>query len=247
MLRSIGQNIIGKIVDGINAVGNFASSLISKINSELQKLLGEAWNAAKTIGSNIVQRILDGISSFTGFVSSVRNKIGSWIQDIVNNLSSIGSAAFQVGREIVQRMLDGIGSMASKFIDWVRDKFNDWMGSIFSPIPAARHMGEQIVENVMDGIGQQENSFVSVLRNSLSDWIAQASAGAMIAITPELVGANALLSNITTPLAVTPTLGAGGQTIINNNTFQVGGNTLNSQMDMAQFEAQVLNVIRRNL
>lgn len=248
-LISIGQNIINKIRDGINTAVSLAITLRDKIAgwiNEVASTAGAIWTAAYNLGKAIIAKIIDGIEAVTSFANDLKITISNWLTSIVNNLGGIASSAFAMGRKIVDNLLSGIGSMANTFINWVRDKFDEWLGNVFSPIPAAQHMGEKIVDNVLLGLANQKGGFISAVKNNLSDWIAVAGAGATIGITPQLAGA-AAFGGFNTPVSATPTAGSSGQTIINNNVFNLGGNNISGGMDAAQFEAGVLNVIRRSL
>jgi len=95
---------------------------------------------------------------------------------------------------------------------------------------------------VISGLWQKFNQ----LKSAIIDILINAIAGAFSSL-----GLGSLSfqqqSNFTAPSQVSaPALGASNSTI-NNNTFNIGGNNISSNMDAAVFEARVLRVIRQNL
>jgi TP901 family phage tail tape measure protein len=248
ILISIGETLVQKIIDGFNAVTDFAQNIINILSNWIQNVIntGSAiWNKATEIGKKIVTTIISGLSSLVStFISSVRNLIGAWLSAILGSLGSIATAAYNIGKKIIDNLLSGVGSMASKFKSWVKDLIEDWLGDIFSPISVAQHMGESIVDNILTGFAKGKQGFISGIKGDLQNWISQIEAQKL-----------AIGSNLPTIGGQLTPLGVGGQSSIpvsnvsysTNNVFNLGGNTINDRMGEAEFEQRVVNVIRRHL
>lgn len=226
ILISAGQAIINTIKAGIALVTDLASRLISLVQSAINQLAssissGVLYNILINAGRNIINYIGSGINAVTTLAGTLIAKVQAAINSL--SASSVFDALYGIGEDIVNGIIDGVRSMGTELGGALQDIVDD----------AIQAIKDQL------GIGSPSKVFFAVGLDMMKGLQAGISALAPTINTQ-------LQSAIAGPAVNAPALGATGNTSI-FNTFQLGGNTINSGMDQAQFEARVMRAIRRNL
>lgn len=226
LLIASGQAIINAIKNGIAMVTDLAGRLISAVQAAVNNLAssissGAIYNILIQAGRNIINYISSGISAVTSLGSTLVSKV----QDAINSLfsSNIFSRLYDIGEDIVNGIIDGVKAMGSELGGVLQDIVDDAIQAI------KEQLGIASPSKVFFGVGidmmKGLQAGISALAPSISMQLQSAVAG---------------------PAVNAPALGATGTTNI-YNSYQLGGNTINSGMDQAQFEARVMRAIRRNL
>lgn len=245
-LLSVGTSIINAIKAGITAAGNFVSALVAKISESINTIVSylsdvgnSLYTTAKSIGTAIVNSIAKGITLFYGFTTTIKDQLITWINNLISYGSTLWTAAKTVGKEIVDQIIAGFKGMSNTF-NLLKDTIKDWILSWFSPIPEAQYAGTEIVGNIIGGFLSQKGLFIAATKGALTSWMKDINASGLgiTAGMNALTGSPSMSGSVSAPL--TPQS-------VTNQTFNVGGNSINNGMDAAVFEARVMDVIRRNV
>jgi len=182
-------------------------------------------------------------SRFTSIATAL-NTVGTSAVSAANSLKAIGNVNFDA-------LIGRLNSLGGK-IDNVRGKFDNAEGAARD----FRNVSMSAMQNALNSINTTVQAII-ISFNAMTIAANAAAAAANAANTagtpPTLagLGGQAALAtagggnNATSPITTAPVRGAGGN--VTNITMQnnFGGNTLGSNMDMAQFDSMVLRSLQR--
>jgi phage-related minor tail protein len=240
-LRNTGKEFMGAIASGLEAVGNFASRIITYVKNKLVEIVGDLgrqgsaiYEAAKDVGEKIIDDFCTGISSKMG---ALWNAISQVLNDALEaiGLPRLFDEPNASARSLGARLTAGI---AAGVYGGRADVAAAMVNVVNSAIASARRAaGVASPSKVFAKLGM---NLMAGLEQGVLSQIPQMNLLVQHAITPNLAA-------VTAPIAAPAYAGSvGGPTYV-SNTFQVGGNTIASGMDEAVFEARVLKIIRSNL
>lgn len=206
------------------------NTVTAAINSLVALITGGGALATSLLdaGKSILNKIVDGIKAVTSLASELISKVSSSISSMVTAVTSgaIFSNLFNAGKSIISGLIKGIENAAGKVYDTLIGIIEDAIGQILD------FLGASSPSKLMFGIG------ADVIMAGLQQGIAS--------MAPAINASfQASINGIAAPVAA-PVLGSAGAGSVTNN-FYTGQNNINSQMDVAVFEARVLDVIRKNL
>jgi tape measure domain-containing protein len=174
------------IVTGLTTVGNFFSSVFSKIKSVVGGVIGwiksswmlllgiltgpiglavayiiKNWDRIKSGAANVISSV---VSFFSGLPGRILRAVGN-----------LGSLLYNSGRNLIQGLLNGAGSLLSKigsfFLDkvpgWIKTPFKKALG-IASPSKVFAGFGENITQGLVNGINGNQN-MVSNAAGNMTD------------------------------------------------------------------------------
>lgn len=237
LLRGIGQEIIERVIAGIQAVTDFVSRVKDQLTvwmGQLLESIRSSFTTAIEIGNLIVERILDGIKSVTTFASDLKDKLSTWLGQLVDTVTGWMTSAASVGRKIAEAIIDGFEAAKTWFINKIKSLLPDWIedaiNQAFSPAPGSEHIADAILEGTMRGLRRNRPALSTALR----DYVASAATG--IELPVAMTGAAPGLAMAGGGMAGGTTINYGGQTF---------SPTINNQMDEEEFYYRVQEALRQ--
>lgn len=259
-LTGIGAELINGILAGISTGLDIANKIWLGLVYAVDTVLGWVKNTgysiytkAKEIGENIITAIKDNLIVYSNTASDLVNtlwsRLVSGIQQIVSWAGNAGYALYKVivnlADAIMDAMIDAIRNLTNvgqRLIDAIIDAITgspeivgaEKLEAVFA------YQGQILAGSLLAGIvsGLSNKSAISNALSGLASF-AQAGVGG--------INLSAGFGSVSAPAVAAPALAGGGGSTNIYNTYNVGGNTINSNMDAAIFEQRVLNVIRKNL
>lgn len=167
------------LTDAINAVGEWASTTVSK---------------AQQAGSEFLANVVSFFSQLPGrvgeFLSNVISRIGSWAGEmasgaaraasdfgsrLISGLASLPGRVVSIGSNIIQGLVDGIRGAAGRVISAIGGVVNDAIGwakgllGIASPSKVFAEIGDFTMQGMEEGINGGLKGVLRTVKNAATD------------------------------------------------------------------------------
>lgn len=227
--------------------------------TEIGESLAAVWEAISTTATEIWEVLVETITEIT---TTLKDVVTGIIQDLSDFLTPIWFAISKIASEVWDEISRYVSEKAQEIYDWVVDKITDILTWFIDVKLKFVEAGRDLIQGLIDGALQMAGSLI----NSVTGLVEDAVAGAkkLLGIESpskvfEAMGENSMagfIRGITslTPavqtsmaMAMSPSVSAVPVVPTNNVTINMGGNNINSPMDAALFEANVLRVVTNNI
>lgn len=184
-IRGAVDAVKGFISRGFEAVRRTVTNVISRIRD----FVVDGFNTLRDRGTSAVERLRDS-------VRDILNNVVNFVKDlpgrVIRGIGNLGSLLFGTGRDMIQGLLDGAVSLLKNIGKFLLDRIPNWIRSPF--------------EKAL-GISSPSKVFAEIGRDTI--------AGFGVGIQDEFRSVQRMLGGIGAdiPLAVTPTMGAGFDSI----------------------------------
>ena len=247
------RTVVERVLNAIRAFWDEHGATITQIVTSV-------WNIIKTVVStaiDIVQGVIKTVMQIiTGdwegaweTIKGIGRTVWDAIQNIIRNAWEVIKGIFQIawakikeiwegvgewfrgiGESIVEGIKEGIKGAWDAFVNWVLDK----LGSIIQEIK--NFLGIESPSKVFAGIGQ----------NLMSGLARGISGGIEMPVTAMVNAGTATVGAMTATTAGAAT-GSGMTSTVNKTVRLTQANTINNQMDLAEFQARTLQTVQQAL
>jgi len=246
-LTTMSENL-AKIWDAI-------STKASEIWETISTKLGEVWDAISTKATEIwnavstkVSEVWDTISTYVGEkIDALATKLGEVWNAISTKVTEVWDAVVAV---VTEKALAIYTAVTGKI-----EEIKTWFGE---QVESFKTFGGDLIQGFIDGVASKAGKLIESVTGAVEGAISAAKRLLGIESPSKLfmeIGANTMLgfqqgiaemapqNQAVMQAAVSPMVAAPEVMPNSSVTINMGGNTINSQLDIATFEARVLSVV----